>query len=58
MPHQLLGYDIDDVEGVLMSLSIMNEVAKKQQSAANNPTNKSKQNTRRDRMNRKKPGYV
>lgn len=58
MPHQLLGYELDDVEGVLISLHIMNEVAKEQQRSANNPTNKSKQNTRRDRMKRKNPGYV
>jgi hypothetical protein len=58
MPHQLLGYDIDDVEGVLTSLSIMNEVAKAQNRQIQNPTNKSKQNPRRDRMNAKKPGYV
>ena len=58
MPHQLLGYDIDDVEGVLISLTIMNEVAKAQNRQIQNPTNKSKQNPRRDRMNAKKPGYV
>jgi len=58
MPHQLLGYDIDDVEGVLISLTIMNEVAKEQNKQAVSPTNKSKQNPRRDRMKSKKPGYV
>jgi|SaaInl7_100m_RNA_FD_contig_31_1081678_length_416_multi_3_in_0_out_0_2 hypothetical protein len=58
MPHQLLGYEIDDVKGVLMSLSIMNAVSEKQQSEAKNPTNNSKQQARRNRMNKKKPGYV
>jgi len=58
MPHQLLGYDIDDVEGVLLSIAIISQVSKKQEHAAKHPTAKSKANPRRERMMAKKPGFI
>jgi hypothetical protein len=58
MPHQLMGYDLDDVEGILMSISIVNEVAKKQEAMAKHPTNKNKSSGRKARMRAKNPGYV
>jgi len=58
MPHEILGYDKDDVYGTLLSISIISEVSKKQEQAMHKTSNSAKQNSRRDRMKRKNPGYV
>jgi len=59
MPHQLLGYELDDVEGVLLSLTIISAVSKKQEHEMKNPPNKAKANPRRDRMkNKTNPKYL
>lgn len=58
MPHELLGYDKDDVYGVMLSISIISEVSNKEHAELNKQSTKAKQNPRRARMMAKNPGYV
>ncbi len=55
MPHQLLGFEIDDTRGILLSLEIIANASADQQRMQS--TNKGKQSSRRSRMRSKNPNY-
>lgn len=54
MPHELLGFDLNDLTGTLLSIKLLNKVAEEEQEMQDkNDTNK-KQKGRMDKFKRNK----